>query len=380
MPKIKQAAILDIGSEKMTVLAGGHGINNTINIKGFGESLYSGFAGGEFLEPQKLLRAVTRAIEQAEENMKSRIKELYIGVPSEFCKVRVKECAISFKLRRKVNEIDVQELYLDAPQIDNYTQIGGKPVYYTLDGGNKTLSPVGSSCSQLQGLLSFYYADNRFINTFTGMLESLGIKVKFICAFLAECGVLFDDKQKKYLLADIGYITTGVGLYQGDGLLFLNSFSAGGAHIAADLMECLHISFDLAQKLKEQIKLNLEVEEDDKYKIEINDESCEVPMKLSHEIVSARIEQMGTLINGLIKESGTDIPSYIPLFLSGGGISYMRGAAAELSKVLDRNVEVAAPFLPKLNKPHMSSSVGVLEYALNDIEKQKKGFWARLFS
>jgi len=58
----------------------------------------------------------------------------------------------------------------------------------------------------------------------------------------------------------------------------------------------------------------------------------------------------------------------------------MRGAAAELSKVLDRNVEVAAPFLPKLNKPHMSSSVGVLEYALNDIEKQKKGFWARLFS
>lgn len=48
MPKIKQAAILDIGSEKMTVLAGGHGINNTINIKGFGESLYSGFAGGEF--------------------------------------------------------------------------------------------------------------------------------------------------------------------------------------------------------------------------------------------------------------------------------------------------------------------------------------------
>ena len=189
----------------------------------------------------------------------------------------------------------------------------------------------------------------------------MGIKVKFICAFLAECGVLFDDKQKKYLLADIGYITTGVGLYQGDGLLFLNSFSAGGAHIAADLMECLHISFDLAQKLKEQIKLNLEVEEDDKYKIEINDESCEVPMKLSHEIVSARIEQMGTLINGLIKESGTDIPSYIPLFLSGGGISYMRGAAAELSKVLDRNVEVAAPFLPKLNKPHMSSSVGVLE-------------------
>ena len=71
-------------------------------------------------------------------------------MPSEFCKVRARN-AQSVLVMQKGKRV-IQELYLDAPQIDNYTQIGGKPVYYTGDGGNKTLSPV-EACSQLQGFI-----------------------------------------------------------------------------------------------------------------------------------------------------------------------------------------------------------------------------------
>lgn len=380
MPKNKQCAVLDIGSEKLSVIAGERGINKLINIKGFGDAPYSGFMNGEFLEPQKLHRAVKKAVSRAEESMKSRIKDIYVAVPAEFCTVAVSEGVINFKTRRKVTDIDIEELYLNAPKNKNFTHIGGSPVYYILDGGNKTLEPVGSYCMQLKGLLSFCYAENRFIGLFENMLGNMGLKAKFICSPLAACGALFDDPQKQYLIADVGYITSGVALYQGEGLLFLKSFSMGGGHIAADLMECLHISFNLAQRLKEQIKLNLEAEEDDKYKVTAGEESCEVSMKTAHEVAAARIERIGALIARCVKESGADIPAYLPLYLTGGGISYIRGAAGILSNILDKNVDIAAPQLPKYDKPDMSSGIGALEYALRDTEKRKKGFWARLFS
>ena len=69
MLKNKDVAILDIGSSKLTVLVGGHGINNIFNIKGKGEAFYSGFSDGEFLEPEKLADTIKRAINEAENNI-----------------------------------------------------------------------------------------------------------------------------------------------------------------------------------------------------------------------------------------------------------------------------------------------------------------------
>lgn len=381
MPKNKDAAILDIGSLKLTVLAGDYGVNRIFNIKGKGEALYGGFSDDEFLEPEKLLKAVKKAVTEAEENMKSRIKKLYIGVPGEFCTTVCKEASITFKNRRKVTDIDVEELFLSGQvKSGSYTLINRVPVYYNLDDNKKALSPVGLPSLKLGGLLSFNFAENKFINTFKNILENLNIyEYEFVSSVLAEAGLLFEDKEKQVLFADIGYLTSSVALCQGNGLLFLKSFSLGGAHISSDLMECLHISFPLAQKLKEDLKLNFEVDSEEIYKVTTKTETCDVSMQTANEIAVARIELIGKMIKRCIKESSLEIPSYYPLYITGGGISYIRGATDILSALLDRNVEIVAPQAPRLNKPQLSSSVGVLNFALGLAEKEKKGFFAKLF-
>ncbi len=381
MPKNKTAAVMDIGSSKITVLCGEHGINKVINIKGKGEAYYAGFSGGEFLEPEKLLKTVQRAVSQAEESIKSRIKKLYIGVPGEFCTAVNKEVQIAFKGRRKVTEIDIEELYLSGGAKDgNYTLINEKPVYYALDDNKKVLNPVGMPSSKISGLLSFNYAENRFLNTFKNIAENLNIyETEFVSSMLAEGSFLFDEKDKMTLFADIGYLTSAVAVYQGEGLLFLKSYSSGGAHIAADLMECLNISFPAAEKLKEEIRLNFETEENDKYVIAANGENSEIPKKTADEIVTARIEFTAETIKKCLRRCPFEIPPYMPLYLTGGGICYIRGASEILAGVLDRTVEIAAPQTPQHNKPHLSSQIGLLDYCLTIQEKGKKGFFARLF-
>lgn len=381
MPKNKNAAIMDIGSSNITILAGEHGVNRIFNIKGKGVANYSGFSEGEFLEPEKLFQAVKRALKQTEDSIKSKIKKLYIGVPGEFTTTISKEATISFKNRRKVTEIDVQELYLSEILKDSsYTLINKKPAYYNLDDNRKVLQPIGHISSKLEGLLTFNYAENKFINTFKNIAENLNIyETEFISSVLAEANLLFEEKDKRVLFADIGYLTTSVSLYQGEGLLFLKSFSSGGGHIAADLMECLNIDFGAAEILKDQIRLNFEITEEDKYKITYNEKSFNVTMKTANEIVSARIEVIGEMIKRCLKQSPYDIPAYMPLYLTGGGLSYIRGATDILSGVLDRNIEIISPNTPQFCKPHLSSSIGVFDFALSKEEKEKKGFWSKLF-
>ena len=53
--KQNAVAVLDFGSEKLTVLVGRRGINNTLAIDGRGEAAYSGFAEGTFFQPDKLV-------------------------------------------------------------------------------------------------------------------------------------------------------------------------------------------------------------------------------------------------------------------------------------------------------------------------------------
>lgn len=380
MPKIREVAVLDIGSRSVSAVCGGQGINRIINIKGKGEALYSGFSDGKFFEPDKLGGVIERAIRECEENIKSRIKKIYVGIPGEFCTTFTKEIFISFKSRRKVTDIDVEELYATGEvSSDDFVLINRTPIWYALDDNNRTLKPVGCSSSRISGLLSYSYAEKKLIQTIGGILDGLGIKGQYICSPLAEALVLSEEREKKVLFTDVGYLTTSVALAEGEGLLFLKSFSSGGAYISADLMDFFKISFPLSEKLKEQVKLGLEVSDEDKYKVVLGDESCDVSMKAAIEVTAARIESIAKTIKKCIKDCQEKLPDYLPLLLTGGGISYIRGAADILSRVLDRNVEIAAPRLPQMDKPHLSSSVGLLRFALNLAEKEKGGFWSKLF-
>jgi cell division ATPase FtsA len=144
-------------------------------------------------------------------------------------------------------------------------------------------------------------------------------------------------------------------------------------------MECLNIPFVLAEKLKDEIKLNFEIEEDDKYKVTVNDESCEVSAATANEIARARIEYIGEMIKKCFKQCSFEVPSHLPLYITGGGLSLIRGAAEILSVSLDRNVEIISPQLAQLGKPYLSSSAGLLDFCLGIEEKEKKGFFSRLF-
>ena len=118
MAHSKDVAVLDVGSEKLTVYVGERTVNGTFNIKGTGEALYEGFKGGEWLDPNGLFDAVEKACTGAMRGLGTKFRKLYVGVPGEFTAVVTKEVGFALDKTRKIRDCDLDELFKTGDVIE----------------------------------------------------------------------------------------------------------------------------------------------------------------------------------------------------------------------------------------------------------------------
>ncbi len=378
-----ETAILDFGSSKITVLIGERGVNDTINVKGFGASKYAGFGNGEWVKPEELGEAINKAITAAESNSGIKITHLYVGVPGEFTAVDCREVNVALPKRRKINDNDVLALMDAGDDFDQSVSevINIQPIYYNLDNDRRLLQPVGVISSKLGGVLSYITAEVRFSGFIRKILADMGIaSVEYVSSVLAESLLLFDETERDNtaVLIDVGYFTTSVAVIRGDGILSLGSFSLGGAHITGDLAEALGISFTDAENLKRKVVLSINASDNDIYEIGGDNGVKTLSASLVNEIVIHRVFVIGKMVEKCLEMCKYETPDYIPYSLTGGGISYIRGAKDVLSQKLGRNVEVVTPRLPQVNKPDMSSSWGLLDMAIKNDVPVKMSFFEKI--
>lgn len=378
-----ETAILDFGSSKITVLIGERGVNDTINVKGFGASKYAGFGNGEWVKPEELGEAINKAITAAESNSGIKITHLYVGVPGEFTAVDCREVNVALPKRRKINDNDVLALMDAGDDFDQSVSevINIQPIYYNLDNDRRVLQPVGVISSKLGGVLSYITAEVRFSGFIRKILADMGIaSVEYVSSVLAESLLLFDETERDNtaVIIDVGYFTTSVAVIRGDGILSLGSFSLGGAHITGDLAEALGISFTDAENLKRKVVLSINASDNDIYEISGDNGVKTLSASLVNEIVIHRVFVIGKMVEKCLEMCKYETPDYIPYSLTGGGISYIRGAKDVLSQKLGRNVEVVTPRLPQVNKPDMSSSWGLLDMAIKNDVPVKMSFFEKI--
>lgn len=371
---MREVAALDFGSSKITCLFGRKGVNNTLQILGKGEVEYAGFSGGEFLRPELVASVIKNAIFAAENEAGKEIKHLFIGVPSEFCFLKVFESTISFRKKHRINSSDVEVLMQQGKEdiSDKHTLINCQPIYYTVDDDRRVINPVSLVSGSLSGIHSYIYVENKFTDFIDSILQNIGVdSAEYVSSILAEALFLLGDKgwDNHAILVDVGYITTSVAVVRGDGLLSLSSFSLGGGHISGDLARRFQISFAEAETLKRKVMLYLKPESDDVYDVNNKQFNAEEVGNT----VAARIAVIAKNIKKSLDLCGFEIPSSLPVFLSGGGICYVKGGKEVIQQNISREVEIISPSLPLMEKPHLSSQLGLLNMILEaEIATKKK--------
>ena len=362
----KQVAVLDFGSSQITAVVAERGINKTFIIKGRYSFDYDGYADGEFFNTDKLSKVLKESVWALKRTLHGKIDTVYVGVPGQFTKVLVKESQISFENKKKISEEDIDALF-DAAFVlpsSKYTLINRSAIVYELDDCRRLANPYGVSSEILKGKLSFVLCSNYFIETVTPVLKNAGVEnVECISTPLAEAMYLVDaeSRDRIAIVVDVGYIASTFSIVQGDGILYQRSFSYGGGYISGAISDKYLLDFSVAENLKRKVNLSSELEENEVIE---GDNGNYYSVSELKAIILNSLDNLCEEISNSLDGSGYNLPDYVPLFITGGGITYLRGAKEHVSDRLNMTVRVLSPKVPMMNKPSESSLLSLLNLGL----------------
>lgn len=361
-------SVMDFGSSKITLLTAKSEVNNSFKLMSSVDIDYEGFGSGEFIEPNNLKNQIMQAINFAERELQCKLHNIFVGVPAEFCFTFEKTLVKTFPKKVKITSKIIDNLYLEDDETSPYTThsvINKSPLFYIINEDNKTNDPVGQYATKIQAVTSYILVENNFKMQIGSILESLGIKnYDFLSNSLAEGVYLIDEHKRNEgaIIIDCGFITTSVGIVLGDGLKGLKSFSLGGGFITADLAKILDISYEEAEELKTQAIITLRPTGMDYYKLQ---NGKKFGVKNVNEIILGRLDGICELIKKCLSCMDCELPNYIPLSFTGGGLNFFEGIQDYLRKEFMRPVELISPKALLYSRPDLASSISLLNMAIN---------------
>lgn len=377
-----KAAAIDFGTSKIVVLLAESGGFNRCDIIGSGTVPYNGFLNGEWNdEPDVLRLAIRNAINAAEIEAKSHIKEIYVGIPSEYVNVMHAEVSIEIRSddgRIRDREIDyIQDVAADKLNLQDQEGliIHRSPAWFKVDDGKKIMSPGGMRGDKLTGMISFILADPVFVENVNDHLARIGITVMgYLSPSLGEALLLvpLDDRDRAAMLIDMGYLSTEVSVVEGDAIIYHAVLPMGGGHVAAELAQELDIALRYAERVKRDYVFSPD-EFDAAGDSEIVDDMGNrtvIPRAKVSEIIDKSFGELMEMIHQTIAEAQPLLSPRSQVFLTGGALAMMRGGRETLAKRLGKPVRGPMAKAAKHTSPIYASALGLMDLVFDSIEQR----------
>lgn len=362
-------AAIEFGTSKIICVIGQTRSIGRFEVLGTGITRYEGLKNGRWIKPSNVEEAVAKAIYIAEKKARRRVKEANVGLPGVFSRVVCQDGYTEVKTG-VITPQDVDNLISDANQFSDdprYTLVSAMPVYFSPDEAGPSIDVVGSKAAELYGKVSFVFANRQFMQDAEAYMEHLGVKIKaFIPELLAESLFLVppEERDASAVLLNVGFYDTNVTVVYGDAIVYNKTIPAGGMQIANDLSIVMNIDVDTAEQIKKRYSFGLE-NTGAKYYDYAKQKSGRVE-KFSHalvaDVIEARVEHLCALIVQAMEQSPLNIARRTRIFLSGGGLTMMKGARDTLQSQLKRQVRLPGVEAPQLSTPNYYTALALLDY------------------
>ena len=368
----KEIAIIDIRSSRITAVILSHSVNNTFDIKWSSDYSYSRYYERRFSDSSEVQGIITKILQSFGKYFESNDYELYVSVPGCFTNVTTKRRQYTFRAKKKVTHQDELKLQKDSMKeisIPGYSVIYCSPIVYELDDFRILYKPVGETSETLRASLSFVLCSNYFIGVIRPVLEKNGIKnYRLVPVVLAEGNYLIPEIERNRIamLLDIGASSTTFSVVQGEGVLYEHSFDYGGDIITGELSRLLQVeeaeeAFEIAEDIKNHTSLSTIYDDEEKFN-NIEGLKDVVYKKSAQQVIADCVNKIGDIVGDAIEDVAKMGVSCNKLYITGGGITYIRGAKELLSMRLNLPVEVVSPKMPHYDRPTESSYLSVADF------------------
>ena len=158
---------------------------------------------------------------------------------------------------------------------------------------------------------------------------------------------------------------TDLSVLRGNALVACESIPVGGGHFTGDLAYAFGISRSAAESIKRRYVFSLDYQD--------SIDTVRVPsggtLRVEHAaiqyILEARAKELVELIRGRLGEMGVQLSKSLPIYLTGGGVTLMRGSCEFMEKELRIPIKVRMPWMPRLSSPNYASAFSVMDFVLH---------------
>ena len=392
---MKPAAILDIGSSKVVCLSGSVMDKGGIVVHGAGVSGCEGYLGNTFPDKQSLHDAIVDAVWKAEQEARTRIRDVALTVPASFSKLILSDMTMTLGDRaRMVEPADIDRLIeLSFRKIgtpDGYVLMHSTPVFFLVDGISSAEMPQGIVTEEISGLIAHMFVEEDYIATIQSALDDIGVEISMcISAALGEATMLIPETERvrPAVLIDVGYRQTDICVIENAALTALATIPMGGYQFASDLAFGLDVTQQSAEQAKRRFVFSLDY--GDKTEILRSEtESKRVANSTIAYIIEARANDLAANIRETLDSMQVNLESRPVVYLSGGGFLMMRGSLDFLKKALGFPIKRDMPWTPRLSSPNYCSAFGALNFVLRanravedrpqETVPDEQSFWQKL--
>ncbi len=375
-------AVLDIGSGKISFVVGVKSVDETFVIKNFATSDYSGYFNGEWVSPETLPSDILNVISKS--NFDFKTKTLYVATPSEFTYVKTHGMLSNLGKKRTVAPSLIRDIHNKAEsfKVNGYSLLCSSALEYVLDSDARTMSPIGKDAQTVYADMSYIFCNEAFIKTLCDIATAIGFKfVKFIDGVWAEGTQLIDEQSRANgcVLIDVGYASTTFAFIKGDGVKYKRNFPFGQGYMIDALANAIGVDYETARDMLSQITLNIESDAMSTYHYEREGKQFECKAReinnfLHYQIVNNLVDFVNYCIVDMQKSEGTnersaqnnplgEINLLTEFYLTGGGITEIRGASKYFERALAREVNILGGSTAGWDKPYYASMFATLEVA-----------------
>lgn len=354
---MKEIWVLDIGSGKLIFLSGKKSLSGLCSVARLETVDYDGFYGGEWLSPEKLRDDVASVIPVGVK----RPSTLYVGVPGDFLNFRNNTVHTRFDCVKTVTRGDVDRLSAEGNIYSSdkrRTVIASATCGFRLDGGEFVVDPVGRQTASLSSDVTYILCESDFCDAIAAAVAPYGFKdVCFVSSFWAECTTMIDGyaRTKGAVVVDVGYMSSSAAYVIGDGFDGEVTMETGYATIAGALIEKFSLDGDEAERLLAEV--NLGYGDDETYMLDARDGVLSFSAGAVHDAVRGELDKLASVIASLRGDGDAE------LYVTGGGLSAVKGALAYIGGAVDCTPQTFAPSVPMYTKPWLSSAFGTFDAA-----------------
>lgn len=376
--KKRIASAIDFGTSKIICVIGEQTASGGIDVLAYGKSDYAGIRHGALVDEHGVGAALKRAVRAAQERAHLRIKRTVVGVPGAFIHAGLVRGDVEVRQKdKRVSMADVRAAVRAAERFDvpgELTLLHSVPQAFHIDGGEALRRPLGLRGNVLRAVVSCVLGEREFMARVRDILDELNIDVfGFVALPYVEPLYVVPDRERENttVVLDVGAWSTDICIMRNDALSWYALLEVGGDTITNDLAQGLDVSVEQAEQIKKRYVFGLETQGADAGADNTGDAGeSRASYEMVQEIIEARVDEICALVLRRLEESGVPLNARTHVYLTGGGLSLMRGSREFVEARLRMPTRIFHSDNSLMHAPYHTSAVSLLEYIFRDQQQE----------